>query len=443
MHKVTEGDEPRMRDGEGRYEALVLHATDIAMVFDGDGTILYVTPSMERISGYRADELVGTHGFDFVHPDDLAADLEDVALAIAGGGSITREWRLCRADGSWAWYELTLTDMTEEPSIRGVVGHFRDVTERHLADAAIRQRELLFHKTVELASDAILSIGPDDRITQWNPAAADLFGWPAEQAIGRHAADLIIPPEERDLYIDRLRRALASDIPDLLERPYEMIGLDRNERRFPAEVSVVQFDLDGTSQLQVLVRDIGARKQTDERLAGHGFTDPLTKLPNRRLLNDRLTLALARMARRSTGVSVMALCLDDPSELTAGLPLGADDELIVDVSRRLAMAIRASDTVARWADDHFVIVAEDLRQLGEAEIIADRVLELVSEPLSLAGRAVRPSASIGIAWAETATMAAEELLREADVAMDHAHRDGGGRRAVFATAGAGGDTQPG
>jgi GGDEF domain-containing protein len=96
--------------------------------------------------------------------------------------------------------------------------------------------------------------------------------------------------------------------------------------------------------------------------------------------------------------------------------------------------------VARWADDRFVIVAEDLRQLGEAEIIADRVLELVSEPLSLAGRAVRPSASIGIAWAETASMAAEELLREADVAMGRAHADGGGRRAVFAAVSAGGST---
>jgi PAS domain S-box-containing protein/diguanylate cyclase (GGDEF)-like protein len=420
-----------MARGEEQYEALVLHSTDIAMVFDSDGTILYITPSMESVSGYRAEELVGTQGFDFVHPDDLATDFEDVVAAISAGSSITREWRLCLADGSWAWYEFTLTDLRDEPAIRGIVGHFRDVSAQHTADAARRESELLFRKTVELASDAILAIDPDDRITAWNPSAALLFGWSADEAVGREVADLVIPPEERERYLERFGRAAAGEVPYLLERPFEMVGVDRSGRRFPAEVSVVQFELGGGFQLQALVRDIGPRKQTEARLAGHGFIDPLTKLPNRALLADRLALALSRMARRSTKVSVMLLDLDDRAAMTAGLPPTAGDELIVGVSRRLSVAIRASDTVARYDEEQFVIVAEDLKDLGDAEIIADRVLETLSAPLTLAGRELNLSASLGIAWAEASSTPADELLREAYEAMGHARADGGGRRALF------------
>jgi c-di-GMP phosphodiesterase Gmr len=423
--------------GEEQYEALVLHSTDIAMVFDSDGTILYVTPSMEAVSGYRADELVGTQGFDFVHPDDLAADLEDVVTAISAGSSITREWRLCRADGSWVWYEFTLTDLRDEPLIRGIVGHFRDVSARHSADDARRESEVLFRKTVELASDAIFAIAPDDRITAWNPSAAHLFGWSAGEALGREVANLLIPPEDRERYLGRFYRAAAGDVANLLERSFEMIGMDRNGRRFPVEVSVLQFELGGRFQLQVLVRDIGPRKETEARFAGHGFVDPLTKLPNRALLGDRLALALSRMSRRVTKVSVMLLDLDESRAMTRDLPPEAEDELLLGVSRRLSVAIRASDTVARYDEEQFVIVAEDLKDVADAEMIADRVLETLSAPLSLGGKELRPSASIGIAWAEASSTPADELLREAYEAMTQARASGGGRHARFAT---GGDT---
>jgi PAS domain S-box-containing protein/diguanylate cyclase (GGDEF)-like protein len=412
--------------GEDRYEALVLHSTDIAVVFDSEGTILYVTPSMEAISGYRADELVGTQGFDFVHPDDLEADLDAVTTAISVGGSITREWRLCRGDGSWVWYEFTLTDLTEEPAIRGIVGHFRDVSARHSADDARHKSEMLFRKTVELTSDAILAVGPDGCITDWNPAATELFGWSAEDALGRDVANLLVPPEERTLYLERFRRTIDEELPDLLERPFEMMGMARDGRCFAVEVTVVQFELGGRSQLQALVRDIDARKQTEARLAGRGFTDPLTKLPNRALLHDRLTLALSRMARRPTKVSVMLLAVE-PGAADEDGTVVKEDELILAVARRLSVAIRASDTVARYGDDQFVIVAEDLKDAAAAELIATRVIDTVSVPLPSEAGDIHPVPSIGIAWAESSGTAAADLLRDAYDAMGRA-RAAGGRR---------------
>jgi PAS domain S-box-containing protein/diguanylate cyclase (GGDEF)-like protein len=420
-----------MTAGEERFDALVLHSTDMAVVFDSNGNIAYVTPSVESVSGYRPDELVGTTGLDFVHPDDLANGMKDVVQAMVVGETITREWRICRADGTWRWCEFTLTDLSDDPVIRGIVAHFRDVTDRHLADEALRDSERVFRRTVQLASDAFLAIGPDDCIAAWNPAAERIFGWPAEEAFGRKVAELIVPEEERELYLSRFDRAVAEDMPHLLEAPFEMIAMDRTGRRFPVEVHVVQVDLGGRFQFEAFVRDIGPRKELEARLVDHGFTDALTKLPNRTLLGDRLTLAVSRLARRSTGVAVLLLELDGLGALRDSIDEEAADQLIVRVAQRLSGIVRPSDTVARYGPDAFVIVAEDLKEPLEAIIIATRMLEVVVGSVALVGYDLEPGGSVGISYASSRDVSPEQLLRQADVAMNRARKGGGGCFAVY------------
>jgi diguanylate cyclase (GGDEF)-like protein/PAS domain S-box-containing protein len=412
-------------------EALVLHSTDMAVVFDSDGNIVYVTPSVEAVSGFRPDELVGTTGLDFVHPDDLAAGMKEVVHAMIVGETITREWRVCRADGCWRWYEFTLTDMTDDVTIGGIVAHFRDVTDRHLAEAARRESEGLFMRAVELTSDGFLAIGPDNCIAAWNPAAAEIFGWSQDEAMGRDVAELIVPEEERDLYLQRFDRAVVEDMPHLLETPFEMIGVDRTGRRFPVEVHVVKVDLGGRLQFQAFVRDIGKRKEVEARLAEHAFTDSLTKLPNRALLSDRLALAISRLARQSTALGVLLLELDGMKELRDSTDQESADLLVVHVAHRLSGIVRPSDTVARYGSDAFVVVAEDLKEPLEAEIIAARMLELVANSIALEGHEHAPSVNIGIAFSSSRDVWPEELLRQADVAVRHASSEGGARFALY------------
>ena len=410
---------------------MALHSTDIAVVYGLDGTIAYVTPSLAAVLGYRADELVGTTGIDFIHPDDLAAAMPDLEQAMAVGETITREWRLCLADGSWGWYEFTLTDLSEDPGIRGIVAHFRDVTARHAADTALLERDKRFERTVELTSDGFLGIGPDGRITAWNPAAAEMFGWSHDEALGRDVAEFIVPESERQLYLSRFDRAVAEDMPHLLEVPFEMMAVDREGRQFPIEVQVVQVDLGGHHQFQAFVRDIGARKALEVRLADHGFTDSLTKLPNRALLGDRLSLAVSRLGRRSTSVAVLLLDLDDAQQVRDDLGDEVGDQLIVRVAHRLSAVVRASDTVARYSRDTFVVVAEDLKEPAEAVIIAHRALETLGFPGSHALTGLEPRLSIGIALTSSSEFSPEDLLRQADAAMGRARQDGGGRFVVY------------
>jgi diguanylate cyclase (GGDEF)-like protein/PAS domain S-box-containing protein len=420
--------------GEERFEALALHSTDIAVVYGLDGTLAYVTPSLAALLGYRADELVGTTGVDFIHPDDLAAAMPDLEQAMAVGETITREWRLCLADGTWGWYEFTLTDLSEDPGIRGIVAHFRDVNDRHATGTTLLERDKRFERTVELTRDGFLAIGPDGRITGWNPAATEMFGWSHDEALGRDVAELIVPEPERQLYLSRFDRAVAEDMPHLLEAPFEMVAVDRTGRQFPVEVQVVQVNLGAQHQFQAFVRDIGARKALEARLADHGFTDSLTKLPNRALLGDRLSLAVSRLARRSTSVAVLLLELDDAQQVRDNLGDEVGDQLVVRVANRLAAAVRASDTVARYARDTFVVVAEDLKEPAQAVSIAHRALETLTAPMSHAGTDIEPSLSIGIALTSSSELSPEDLLRQADAAMTQARREGGGRFVVYGAA---------
>jgi diguanylate cyclase (GGDEF)-like protein/PAS domain S-box-containing protein len=427
---------PNARKGEpvpaSLFEALVMQSSDIAIIFDVVGTIRFVTPSVESLSGYAPEELIGRRGWDFLHPDDATRDMELVVRCLSVGESVTREWRLLRPDGSWGWFELTLSDLTAHPDIRGIVGNLRDVSARHAAFDAVAQSEQLFRSTVELTSDAFLGVDPDDRITVWNAAAEAMFGWSAREAIGQDLCDLLIPEEDRAVYRSLFERAVAGDFPKFVAHPFEMMGMDRTRRTFPCEVCIVYVDIGGRSQFQAFVRDISARKAAEASLAEQALTDPMTRLPNRALLRDRLTRATARLERRASGyVAVLFVDVDRFKLVNDGLGHEAGDEFIVELSERIVGAVRGVDTVARYGGDEFVVIAEDLSHPREANIIAGRIIAAAHEPLLLRGHELKPRVSLGIAVAAAGQSSPESLVRDADVAMYRAKEQGGGQWMTF------------
>ena len=143
------------------------------------------------------------------------------------------------------------------------------------------------------------------------------------------------------------------------------------------------------------------RRLAAERTVRHqALHDPLTQLPNRALLLDRLRLALARRRRRGDGwVAVLYLDLDDFKGVNDSLGHGAGDALLRALAPRLCEALRPSDTLARLGGDEFAVLCEGLDEVTESVAIAERLLEVVSRPLDVAGVELRPSASIGIALA--------------------------------------------
>ena len=170
------------------------------------------------------------------------------------------------------------------------------------------------------------------------------------------------------------------------------------------------------------------RKRGELELAHRATHDPLTGLPNRALLFDRLELTLARLERRSRGCAVLFLDLDGFKEVNDRNGHDVGDALLVAVACRLAMVVRPSDTVARLGGDEFVVLCDDLLDPEQADVIADRIVESFERPFEADGREYEVGVSIGIAHADGRGVTAAELIRQADEAMFAVKQAGGGRR---------------
>ena len=134
--------EKRLRESEGRFRALIQNALDIIMVTESDGTIRYMSPSVERTLGYRPEEMLGTNTGDYVHPDDLEKGFKELAEALAKPGvhPVAVETRVRHKDGTWRWLEGIANNLLEDPSVRGLVFNHRDVTERKQAERELARR---------------------------------------------------------------------------------------------------------------------------------------------------------------------------------------------------------------------------------------------------------------------------------------------------------------
>ncbi len=159
--------------------------------------------------------------------------------------------------------------------------------------------------------------------------------------------------------------------------------------------------------------------------------DPLTGLPNRDLLLDRLALALQRAERHHTQLAVLFLDLDDFKLINDSLGHAAGDHLLVAVGQRLNAQLRGTDTAARFGGDEFVLVCEDLIDARESTQIADRINAALRPPFTIDGRDITVTASIGIAVPPSTTHPPDQLLQDADQAMYRAKARGGGRFDLF------------
>ncbi|HEY7396916.1 MAG TPA: EAL domain-containing protein [Gaiellaceae bacterium] len=300
-----------------------------------------------------------------------------------------------------------------------------------LAENLHRQKsEARFRSLVAHSSDLITVLDRDGVVTYQSPSIERVLGYSVEE-IESQRFDRLLAEADRS----RLEPIIGTGVGAGAEsHTFDCSLRHRDGRWLQFEVQHTQLLEDEHVQGIVLnSRDVSERKAFEDQLAHQAFHDPVTDLANRALFADRVGHALRSTVRSGALIAVMFIDLDDFKTVNDSLGHQAGDAVLHEVARRLERAIRPADTVARFGGDEFAILLDGVGGSDEAALIAERLLAELEVAAEIDGKQVYPRASVGICMSDEDLLSqdAEELLRNADVAMYMAKRDSKGRYRLF------------
>jgi diguanylate cyclase (GGDEF)-like protein/PAS domain S-box-containing protein len=412
--------ETALRETQARFEALVEHASDLITVNDMDGVLTYASPSAKTVLGYEASELVGYSARDLIHPDDIARLEQEAWAQSERGVAEPILYRARHRDGTWHDLESIITDLSQEPAVRGTVTNARDVTERLAAEHQASDLVEILEATSELV---VVSDGAGN-IVYVNRSARALLG----AYEGQHVSDL-----SSDATLERLRTDIMPTARQRGAWTGELELLDASGGAIPVAttVQVLRDEQGHVSRIATVAHDITELKAAQRRLEFEATHDALTGLPNRALFREIGERAIARAGRTDEALAVLFLDLDGFKLVNDSYGHDVGDLLLSTVARRLRDTVRAGDTLARLGGDEFVILCEHPRGEPAMLELSERIIEAVSQPSRIEGFEVRVGLSIGIAFSHGGQKGVIELIRDADVALYRAKHQGRGRAEVY------------
>jgi diguanylate cyclase (GGDEF)-like protein/PAS domain S-box-containing protein len=421
-----------LRHSEERYRTAfqtTIDAININRV--DDGTYVDCNKAFLDTIGFTREEVIGRTSLELGIWADRA-DRERM-VEVVRRNSIFRdlEAQFKKKNGEVFW-GLMSASRIEIEGVPCVLTITRDISaakaaERHLTAAAeaLRVSEERYRMVFQTSLDPILiNRTSDRRFIDVNQAFLDAMGFERDEVIGRTSLDLKLWADPHDL----------ETVDELLLRNGECRNVEIQFRKKNGDtlwglMSASVIEIDEVQCVLTITRDISSAKAAEDEIRNLAFFDPLTGLPNRRLLLERLRLALAAGNRTGRMRAVLFIDLDNFKTLNDTLGHQVGDMMLQEAARRLAGCIRDVDTVGRLGGDEFVLMLEDLSEMPEdaaaqAKAVGEKILSTITEPYLLDGRECRSSASIGISVFGDRRESSNEVLQQADIAMYQAKAAG-------------------
>ena len=424
-------DQLALTKSEESLRLLANHASDVIWTLNPQGRVTYVSPSVTRLRGYSPEEIVGKNFTDDVAKSSLSPTQDRfnrAVIALKKGEQVTdfhAELEYPCKNGSTVWVETTAAPMLNPAGeFVGFVGVSRDITEKRKD----RERLRMAARVIAHAREGIIIANAQGDMIEVNDAFVRISGYPRDEALGKNPRMLKSGRQPASFYLDMWQ--------ELNTKGYwsgEVWNRRRNGEVYAALQTVIALtDAAGAvTQYVALFSDITPMKEHQKQLEHLAQFDPLTDLPNRVLLADRLQQAIAQAARQKHSLAVAYLDLDGFKQINDEKGHDVGDAFLVALSHRMGAALRDADTFARVGGDEFVAVLVDLPHPHDSDPVLMRLLEAAASEIEVEGHRLQVSASIGVTLYPQDAVVADQLVRHADQAMYQAKQAGKNRYHLF------------
>ncbi len=408
---------------------------ELALIGSNDGlwdwnildNSVYFSPRWKEMLGFRDDELPNEvpSWAERIHPDDVDETWADVHKNVNGETDYYENiHRLRHKDGHWVWIlDRGKVQFDENGTAVRMLGTHTDITEEKKMQLQYAHQAQI----IEQVHDSVISTDLEGVIISWNRGSKTLLGYSSQEMLGQHVHSIYLPEDHDELNknIDTLKtRGKHRAIVRLLKKSGDLIYAELSLSLFKDEKGEA-IGLVGYAQ------DITERKTAEDELhlqrlnlQHQAYHDTLTGLPNRSLFHDRLEQAVEKAKRNDTLFALFFIDLDRFKQINDSLGHAIGDELLKVVTERLKATIRKEDTLARLGGDEFTIVMEELSHPQDASILAQKILEVLQQPITINDHALYVSSSIGISLYPQDDTDAGNLLKYADAAMYRAKEEG-------------------
>jgi len=417
----------RLQESESRFRGAMAVMAEGLAVLSPDGVCFFANRAAECILGYPESGLQKLNArqlpVQFLDTEErpIPSPLEDTRamLALCRDREIrNRVVGLRFADGAVRWLEVSTSPLRAGEGLEPrVVLTFSDITERRLAEVKSR----LAFEAISHSGEGILVTDAEHRVISANPAFETVTGYSAEEVVGEPPA-IFSSSRQKEGFFDEVRQSLES----AGHWQGEVWNRRKNGEVYPEWLGISAVrETDGRAKYYVYIfSDMTERKAAQERIEFLAHHDPLTELPNRLLLRDRMVQAMARATRMQNRVALMFLDLDRFKKINDSLGHPVGDALLKAVVERLKCCVRESDTISRQGGDEFIIVLNDVRDTDAVARVADKIHQRMGQPFEIGEHSLITSFSIGVAIYPDDGEDFDVLMQKADTAMYHAKEAG-------------------
>lgn len=412
-----------LKASEERFRRMADVSPAMIWITDVNGNPSFVNQTWLNFTGLEMEQAMTYDGWlGLIHPDDIQSLFADYYKNQHDRKPIATEYRMLNAAGEWRWIlDQGVPMHDEDGEFNGYVGSAIDITERKQAESEFRIAATAFE-----SQEAMVITDTNAVILRVNKTFTDSTGYTPEEAVGRKMSML-----KSGRHDDAFYAAMWNAINTTGSWQGEIWDMRKNGEIYPKWLTITAVK-DADNRVTHYIGshiDISERKAAEDEIKILAFYDPLTKLPNRRLLLDRLQQTLAGINRSRMYGALLFIDLDNFKTLNDTLGHDKGDLLLQQVATRLTACVRESDTVARLGGDEFVVMLENLSdKVEDAAVqtrnVGEKILEALNQAFRFGGIEHHSTPSIGAILFNEKDEEIDELLKKADIAMYQAKAAG-------------------